>query len=72
MSDGLANHEITVALKGGAVLSPFQATRSTEIVSDARELAKDYDAYYRKAKRKSASSIICMIRVTRTSPFLTR
>ena len=41
----LSNHEITIALKGGAVLGPFRATWSTEIKSDVRELTKDYDAY---------------------------
>ena len=49
MSDerGLTNHEITIALEGGAVLGPFRATWSTEIVSDVRELTKDYDAFLR-------------------------
>ena len=42
---GLTNHEITIALAGGAVLGPFRATWSTEIVSDVRELTKDYDAF---------------------------
>lgn len=41
----LTNHEITVALKGGAVLGPFRATWSTEIKSDVRELTRDYDAF---------------------------
>lgn len=45
MAEGLTNHEITIALQGGAVLGPFRATWSTEIVSDVRELAKDYDAF---------------------------
>ncbi len=48
MSDddkGLTNHEITIALEGGAMLGPFKATWSSEIVSDVRELSKDYDAY---------------------------
>ena len=47
MSDerGLTNHEITIALAGGAMLGPFRATWSTEIVSDVRELTKDYDAF---------------------------
>lgn len=45
MTDGLTNHEITVCLEGGAVLGPFKATWSTEIVSDVRELSKDYDAF---------------------------
>ncbi len=42
---GLTNHEITVCLEGGAVLGPFRATWSTEIVSDVRELTRDYDAF---------------------------
>ena len=41
----LTNHEITIALEGGAMLGPFRATWSTEIVSDVRELTKDYDAF---------------------------
>ncbi len=41
----LTNHEITIALQGGAVLGPFRATWSTEITSDVRELTRDYDAY---------------------------
>ena len=46
---GLTNHEITIALAGGAVLGPFRATWSRQIVSDVRELAKDYDAYLQGA-----------------------
>ena len=42
---GLTNHEITICLEGGAVLGPFKATWSTDIVSDVRELSKDYDAF---------------------------
>ena len=42
---GLTNHEITIALEGGAMLGPFRATWSTEIISDVRELTKDYDAF---------------------------
>ena len=41
----LNNHEIVIALEGGAVLGPFKATWSTELLSDVRELTKDYDAY---------------------------
>lgn len=51
-SKGLTNHEITIALAGGAVLGPFRATWSTEIVSDVRELTKDYDAYLQGAEQK--------------------
>ena len=43
--EGLTNHEITVCLKGGAILGPFKATWSKEIVSDVRELSKEYDAF---------------------------
>jgi len=43
--EGLTNHEITICLKGGAILGPFKATWSKEIVSDVRELSKDYDAF---------------------------
>jgi len=42
---GLTNHEIIIALVGGALLGPFRATWSTEIISDVRELTKDYDAF---------------------------
>lgn len=42
---GLTNHEITICLEGGAVLGPFKATWSKDIVSDVRELTKDYDAF---------------------------
>lgn len=44
---GLTNHEITVCLQGGAILGPFKATWSTDIVSDVRELSRDYDAFMR-------------------------
>ena len=44
---GLTNHEITIALEGGAMLGPFRGTWSTEILSDVRELSKDYDAFLR-------------------------
>ncbi len=42
---GLTNHEITICLAGGATLGPFKATWSKDIVSDVRELTKDYDAF---------------------------
>ncbi|ABC28459.1 hypothetical protein EUZ85_25160 [Hahella sp. KA22] len=48
---GLTNHEVTVCLKGGAVLGPFKATWSTEVVSDVRELLKDYDAFLQTGKQ---------------------
>ena len=50
-SKGLTNHEITIALMGGAVLGPFRATWSTEIVSDVRELSRDYDAFLQGAEQ---------------------
>lgn len=50
-STGLTNHEITIALQGGAVLGPFRATWSTEIVSDVRELSRDYDAFLQGAEQ---------------------
>ena len=49
---GLTNHEITIALAGGAVLGPFRATWSTEIISDVRELTKDYDAFLQGGGQK--------------------
>lgn len=53
MSDerGLTNHEITIALEGGALLGPFRATWSTEIISDIRELTKDYDHFLQGQKQ---------------------
>ena len=74
---GLTNHEITVCLDGGAILGPFRATWSTEIVSDVRELTRDYDAFllgskqsrfkyhlHDQEKRLSHSLIIDFTRVT--------
>lgn len=52
MSEGLTNHEITICLRGGAILGPFRATWSREIVSDVRELAKDYDSFLQGQKQK--------------------
>ena len=51
MPERLTNHEITVCLEGGAVLGPFRATWSTEIVSDVRELSKDYDSFLQNGKQ---------------------
>ena len=48
---GLTNHEIVIALYGGAKLGPFPATWSTEIVSDVRELTRDYDAFLNGQKQ---------------------
>ena len=49
---GLTNHEITVCLQGGAILGPFKATWSKDIVSDVRELTRDYDAFMQGDKQK--------------------
>ena len=48
----LTNHAITVCLEGGATLGPFKATWSTEIVSDVRELIKEYDAFLQGEEQK--------------------
>ena len=74
---GLTNHEITICLEGGAVLGPFKATWSKDIVSDVRELTKEYDAFLQgtkqtrfkyhlhdQARRLSHSVIIDFSRVT--------
>jgi hypothetical protein len=50
--EGLTNHEITICLKGGAILGPFKATWSREIVSDVRELSKEYDAFLQGQDQK--------------------
>lgn len=47
----LTNHEITIALQGGAVLGPFRGTWSTQTLSDVRTLTKDYDSYLQGAKQ---------------------
>ena len=52
MPEGLTNHEITICLRGGAVLGPFRATWSRDIVSDVRELTKDYDSFLQGQKQK--------------------
>lgn len=49
---GLTNHTITICLEGGAILGPFRATWSTEIVSDVRELVKDWDAFLKGEGQK--------------------
>lgn len=77
MSQGLTNHEITICLEGGEVLGPYRATWSTDIVSDVRELTKDYDAFLQgtpqkrfkyhlhdQKKRLSHSVIVNFVRVT--------
>lgn len=50
--EGLTNHEITICLKGGAILGPFKATWSRDIVSDVRELSKEYDAFLQGQDQK--------------------
>jgi hypothetical protein len=49
---GLTNHMITICLAGGAMLGPFRATWSTELVSDVRELVRDYDAFLKGEGQK--------------------
>jgi hypothetical protein len=49
---GLTNHTITICLDGGAVLGPFRATWSTEIVSDVRELVREYDSFLKGDAQK--------------------
>ena len=50
--EGLTNHEITICLRGGAVLGPFRGTWSKDIPSDVRELSKDFDAFLQGTKQK--------------------
>ncbi len=49
---GLTNHTITVCLEGGAVLGPFRATWSREMVSDVRELVREYDGFLKGEAQK--------------------
>jgi len=51
-SEGLTNHEITICLSGGAVLGPFKGTWSKDMVSDVRELTKDFDAHLQGTVQK--------------------
>lgn len=44
-SDGLTNHEVTICLRGGAVLGPYHATWSKESASDVRELSIDFEHF---------------------------
>ncbi len=48
---GLTNHEITIALAGGAILGPFPATWGKEFVSDVREFTRDYDSFLQGNKQ---------------------
>lgn len=50
-SNALTNHEITIALEGGAVLGPFKATWSTDTPSDVRDLVKEYDRFLHGEKQ---------------------
>jgi hypothetical protein len=50
--EGLTNHEITICLRGGAVLGPFKGTWTTDPLSDVRELTKDFDAHLQGTKQK--------------------
>lgn len=43
--DALTNHEVTICLRGGVKLGPFQAAWSKDTRSDVRELAKEYDRF---------------------------
>ena len=42
-NERLTNHEITICLRGGAVLGPFKGTWSKDTLSDVRELSKDFE-----------------------------
>ncbi len=44
-NDALSNHEVTICMKGGAVLGPFHAVWSKESTSDVRELSKEYELF---------------------------
>ncbi|WP_250655252.1 hypothetical protein [Alkalimarinus coralli] len=43
--DALTNHEVTVCLKGGAVLGPFNAAWSKEHSGDVRALSREFDEF---------------------------
>ncbi|MFW6093553.1 MAG: hypothetical protein ACODAC_06215 [Pseudomonadota bacterium] len=49
---GLTNHTITICLQGGAVLGPYRATWSKDLVSDVRELVREYDAFLKGDEQK--------------------
>jgi len=50
--NALSNHEITIALEGGAILGPFKATWSTDTPSDVRDLCKEYDKFLQGEAQK--------------------
>jgi hypothetical protein len=66
MSEDLTNHEVTVCLKGGAVLGPFREIWSKDRPTDIRELSIEYEDFF-KANLRRASSIICTILAIRSS-----
>ena len=41
----LLNHKVTVCLKGGTVLGPFNSAWGHETQSDARDLIRDFDEF---------------------------
>ena len=51
-NERLTNHEITICLRGGAVLGPFKGTWSKDTLSDVRELSKDFDAHLQGTAQK--------------------
>ena len=52
MSEELSNHEVTVCLKGGAVLGPFRAIWSEDRPSDVRELSREYEDFLHGTPQK--------------------
>lgn len=43
--DALTNHEVTICLRGGAVLGPFRAIWSKETSGDVRALSRDFERF---------------------------
>ena len=52
MSEDLTNHEVTVCLKGGAVLGPFRAIWSKDRPTDIRELSIEYEEFLQGKPQK--------------------
>ena len=52
MSEDLTNHEVTVCLKGGAVLGPFRAIWSKDRPTDIRELSIEYEEFLQGKAQK--------------------
>ncbi|HIG40693.1 MAG: hypothetical protein ABGY96_17195 [bacterium] len=48
----LTNHEVTICLKGGAVLGPYRATWSKDKPTDVRELTIEYENFLRGVDQK--------------------